>query len=142
MDGIVVGVDESPPAMHALRWALDEARLRDVPLHVVTAWEFPFDTETGLDPPAGHKVAGVGALERSALEELDKAVAGVGGPEGVVLSTHVFRGSPVRVLLDAAEGADLLAVGSRGRGGFAGLLLGSVSRECIQHALCPVVVVR
>jgi nucleotide-binding universal stress UspA family protein len=79
MDGIVVGVDESSRAMRALRWAVDEARLRGVPLYVVTAWEFPFDTEAGLDPPAGRKTVGVGALERSALEELDKAVAGVGG---------------------------------------------------------------
>jgi nucleotide-binding universal stress UspA family protein len=60
----------------------------------------------------------------------------------VVVDHVVTEGSPARTLLDEARGADLLVVGSRGRGGFAGLLLGSVSQHCVHHAPCPVVVVR
>lgn len=146
MSGIVVGVDDSPSSIQALRWAIEEARCRDTTLRVVSAWEFPFAPATNTpsavradDDPLPH----VPSLQQSALDELAAAVTDAGGdPKDPAVSMHVVHGSPVRVLLDAAKDADLLVVGSRGRGGFAGLLLGSVSHECAQRAACPVVVVR
>jgi nucleotide-binding universal stress UspA family protein len=146
MSGIVVGVDESPSSEHALRWAVEEARLRGTTLRVISAWEFPFapatDTKSDIHGE-DDLLPQVPSLEQSALDELAVAVTEAGGdPKDATVSLHVVRGSPVRVLLDAAKDADLLVVGSRGRGGFTGLLLGSVSRECARRAACPVVVVR
>jgi nucleotide-binding universal stress UspA family protein len=86
---------------------------------------------------------GVVDFEEVAKQTLQEAVAQAAGPStGVEIRTHVVRGQPAEVLLNAAKDADLLVVGSRGRGGFKGLLLGSVSTQCVHHASCPVVVVR
>jgi nucleotide-binding universal stress UspA family protein len=146
MTGIVVGVDDSPSSMHALRWAIEEARLRSATLRVVSAWEFPFAPATNTTSAVHDDddlLPQVPSLEQSALDELAMAVTEAGGdPKDAAVSMHVVHGSPVRVLLDAAKDADLLVVGSRGRGGFTGLLLGSVSHECARRAACPVVVVR
>ena len=142
MSGIVVGVDDSASSRHALRWAVEEARLRGAALRVVSAWEFPFAPAS--DPTAADDlVPQVPSLEQSALDELAVAVTEAGAdPKDAAVSLHLVHGSPVRVLLDASKDADLLVVGSHGRGGFNGLLLGSVSRECTRRASCPVVVVR
>ena len=72
--------------------------------------------------------------------ELDETVRAV-VPEGVEVRTRLLEGNPSKVLIEAAEGADLLVVGARGRGGFGSLLLGSVSSQCVQHSPCPVVVI-
>jgi nucleotide-binding universal stress UspA family protein len=141
MKGIVVGVDGSPDAQRALRWALEEARLRDATLHVMSAWEFPFKGLEARYYDGSEPEGPVGPLEQSALDELAEAVTAAGGDDGVTVIKHVVRASPVRMLLDAAKDADLLVVGSRGHGGFAGLVLGSVSQQCVLHAPCPVVVV-
>lgn len=146
MSAIVVGVDDSPSSRHALRWAIEEAHLRGAALRVVSAWEFPF--VPAADAPSGvhtddDPLPRTPSLEQSALDELAAAVSDAGGdPADSAVSLRVVRGSPVRVLLDAAEDADLLVVGSRGRGGFTGLMLGSVSSDCARRASCPVVVVR
>ncbi|GAA1984373.1 universal stress protein [Catenulispora subtropica] len=140
MSGIVVGVDDSPSSKHALRWAVEEARLRKAELHVVSAWEFPFAQPTS---PDDDPLPGVPSLEQTALAELGTAVSEAGGdPADPAVITEIVHGSPARVLIEAAQGADLLVVGSRGRGGFSGLVLGSVGRQVINHAPCPVVVVR
>lgn len=139
MPGVVVGVDGSPSSVAALRWALGEARCHGGLVRAVIAWSFPF-TEGEIAQQA--VLVACEPLERAAHEQLDAAVKAAGdAPEGVAVQREVVHGGPVRVLLDAAEDADLLVVGSRGRGGFAGLLLGSVSQQCVQHADCPVVVV-
>lgn len=146
MSGIIVGIDDSPSSEHALRWAVEEARLRGTTLRVISAWEFPFAPTTGTASDIHEYddlVPQAPSLEQSALDELATAVTDAGGdPKDATVSIHVVHGSPVRVLLDASKDADLLVVGSRGRGGFTGLLLGSVSRECARRARCPVVVVR
>lgn len=146
MSGIIVGIDDSPSSEHALRWAVEEARLRGTTLRVISAWEFPFapTADTASDLPGDDDlVPQAPSLEQSALDELAAAVTAAGGdPKDAGVSLHVVHGSPVRVLLDAAKDAELLVVGSRGRGGVTGLLLGSVSRECARRATCPVVVVR
>ena len=135
---IVVGVDGSDGALAALRWALDEAGLRGAAVDVVHAWHYPY---------VGGDVMGMYAIDEAELAKVahdlvDRAVAAAAPvPDGVVVHRKVPRGGEATALLDAAKDADILVVGSRGRGGFSGLLLGSVSQQCIHHAPCPVVVV-
>jgi nucleotide-binding universal stress UspA family protein len=140
MEKIVVGIDGSPAATAALEWAIGEARLRGARLLVVQAWGVPvlaYATPYG----AGPTVELVDSERKAAAAALDAVVERV-DTEGVDVRRAVVEGSAAQSLLEAAEDADLLVVGSRGHGGFAGLLLGSVSQQCAQHALCPVVIVR
>ena len=139
---IVAGVDGSPGSREALRWALAEARLRQTPLQVVYAWEFPhLPVGPGIAPPITADT--VSRLREAAEDVLDTALAETGDElEGVEIRRAVVEGPAASVLVEAAEGADLLVVGSRGLGGFRGLLLGSVSQQCAHHASCPVVIVR
>jgi nucleotide-binding universal stress UspA family protein len=138
---IVVGVDGSDSSKRALRWAVRQAELTEGVVAAVTAWDFPqFHGALGWLPPSSSDEA---ALADRARGELLAAVEEtVGSRPRVEVRTEVRYGAPAGVLLDAARDASLLVVGSRGRGGFAGLLLGSVAQHCTQHAACPVVVVR
>jgi len=132
---LVVGVDGSEPSLAALRWALDEARLRKARVLAVYVWLFP-----SLTPR--HGGLGFEELRRSAEELLDDAVESVAGAaEGVEIKRVVVEGTPPEELVAVADGAELLVLGARGLGGFAGLLLGSVSQQCAHHARCPVVIV-
>lgn len=135
---VVVGVDGSPPSSRALAFAAEEARLRHGRLKVVEAWSFPTFAE-GVYVPAG------------AYEDFPEEVAGalatqvdtvLGGDPGIPVEQVVDEGPAAQVVLGAAKSAVLVVVGSRGRGGFSGLLLGSVSTQVVHHAHCPVVVVR
>jgi nucleotide-binding universal stress UspA family protein len=140
---IVVGVDHSAGANAALRFALEEARLRQATLRVVHAWQFGYLGATGLEgwlPAVGGELDDFRRGAEAALEQT-LAEAGVDG-EGLTIERRVEQGSPATVLIEESEGADLLVVGSRGHGGFAQLVLGSVSQQCAQHASCPVVIVR
>ncbi|MEO7125018.1 MAG: universal stress protein [Nakamurella sp.] len=134
---IVVGVDGSPGSLAALRFALAEARLRDAEVQALCAWHY-LDTFGGPEVlPEGYD------LRAEAERTVNDAVAAVDPAEraGVLVTPSTPHGSPAQVLLDAAAGADLLVVGTRGHGGFTGLLLGSVSAQCVHHAPCPVVVI-
>ena len=137
---IVVGVDGSESARAALRFALDEARLRGDAVRVVGAWHVPVAVYGGAYvPPDPGLVRGLEpqmllVLER-ALEETSETAADLD------VETVVREGAPASMLLEEAQDADLLVVGSRGLGGFRGLLLGSVSQQCAHHAPCPVVIV-
>jgi nucleotide-binding universal stress UspA family protein len=125
---IVVGVDDTECASAALRWAMAEAWARRAELVVVHAWEYP-------------KYYGVPVnMERLAAATLAAAAAQV-DDQPVEVRTHLEEGRPASALVRAAAGADLLVVGSRGRNPVVGMLLGSVSTECVHHAPCPVVVV-
>jgi nucleotide-binding universal stress UspA family protein len=140
---IVVGVDGSEPARDALAWALAQARLRGSSVRVVCAWSIAMPVYSGM----GLAVAGVPELEESfqlaAEQTLRETLASLTDEaRGLRIETSAVGGMPARVLVDAAQGAELLVVGSRGHGGFTGLLLGSVSQQCAQHAPCPVVVVK
>jgi nucleotide-binding universal stress UspA family protein len=131
---IVVGVDGSEESREALRWAARQAKLSGASLDVVAAWAFP---ETW-----GWSIAALNDLDpeadtRRMLEATVKEV--LGSDDGAHLIA--VEGRPAPVLLQAAEDAELLVVGSRGRGAFAGMVLGSVSEHCLHHASCPVVVV-
>lgn len=139
--GVVVGVDGSEGARHALAWALGEAVVREVPLTVLTTWEPPVlvadvGSLAGTIDPAPFEEA----ARRVVAEETALALAAAATPPPAV-TTEAVLGSASTVLRTRAGAADLLVVGRRGRGGFAGLLLGSVSQRCIEHAPCPVAVI-
>jgi nucleotide-binding universal stress UspA family protein len=135
-DKIVVGIDGSPAAARALDWALDEARLRGCALQVMYAF------------PALVSFAGTTAheyypqVEKEAREVFDRALATLPADPGVPVERTLVAGSPAGQLIEASHGAALLVVGSRGIGGFRGMLIGSVSTQCVHHAHCPVVVVK
>lgn len=136
---IVVGVDGSDSSKDALRWAARQAQLTGAELKVVSTWYTPtmiygpgvLPFPTDFDPE-GDSRSGLGDTIRETLGDDSK----------VKVSTVVVEGHPAPELLRASEGADLLVLGSRGHGAFAGMLLGSVSEHCLAHASCPVVVVR
>jgi nucleotide-binding universal stress UspA family protein len=136
---VVVGVDGSESARAALRFALEEARLRGAGVRAVSVWHLPAVAYGGaFVPPAPGLVAELEPGARRVLERaLDEARDAVGDVE---VETVVREGPPVRILLEEAQEADLLVVGSRGLGGFRGLLLGSVSQQCAHHAPCPLVI--
>lgn len=133
---VVVGVDGSPDSVRALRWAHDYAEQIGAPLRVVTAY---------TQPPNYGGLYGMGALTdpdrmaEDARRVLTDTVHEALG-SGSTVAAHTEEGHPARVLVTAAEGAAMLVVGSRGHGGFVGLMLGSVSQYCVTHATCPVVV--
>jgi len=134
---IVVGVDGSEPSRRALRWAARQATLTGAGLNVVTTWEFP--ATYGWAPPYPPGFDPEGDTRRAAQQTVDEVL---GASPGVPVELTVVEGHPAPVLVEKSEGAELVVVGSRGHGAFAGLLLGSVSEHCAAHALCPVVVVR
>jgi nucleotide-binding universal stress UspA family protein len=140
---IVVGVDGSKGAQSALSWALAEARLRQTALRVVSAWEVPvliFGAAPAFAPPldpTGDPDLAL-AAERTIEDALRELAAAT---EGVEVERVVVNGHAAPILVDASREAELLVVGSRGLGGFTGLLLGSVSQHSVHHAHCPVVVI-
>jgi nucleotide-binding universal stress UspA family protein len=147
---IVVGVDGSDGSREALRWAAEQAALRGVPLEVVHTYEtepataaFAYDETMSVEvwqrARADVERRGRQAAER-AQALVDSMIEEVTGIE--VDAVAIEGRHPAQALLERAEGAELLVVGSRGRGGFKSLLLGSVSQQCAQHATCPVVIVR
>lgn len=132
---IVVGVDGSPASVDALGWATRQAGFTGATVEAVMSWEYPmafggYPASSNVDWPANARTTLDTALDQA-----------LGGDAGTVTRT-VVEGHPAKNLIDAAAGADLLVVGSRGHGGFAGLLLGSVSEYVVAHAPCPVLVVR
>ncbi len=135
---IVVGIDGSEASKAALRWAAQEARLRHARVQAVHAWWiYPMLRPGSL--PAPDQGVGDDATElvRTFITET------LGEKPDVEITPVSVQGEQASAaLVDAAEGADLLVVGSRGAGGFSGLLLGSVSQQCAHHARCPVVIVR
>jgi nucleotide-binding universal stress UspA family protein len=143
---VVVGVDGSAGSLEALRFALEEARLRRARLVALCAWMLPLTEVPGpflLElPAAGPTLEQVRPeLERAAERRLDEALESVAGHGDVEIERRVVEAAPAHALVEASEGAELLVVGSRGHGGFAGLRLGSVGQQCAHHARCPVVIV-
>jgi nucleotide-binding universal stress UspA family protein len=138
MSFIVVGIDGSDESKRALHWALNEARLREAKLVAVHSWTYQLAAGPGYMPGADPEVRG--SIQKEAEKVIDDALAEF-ATGGVEIERKALEGQPSATLVEAAQGADLLVVGSRGRGGFSGLLLGSVSQQCAHHALCPVVIV-
>jgi nucleotide-binding universal stress UspA family protein len=134
---IVVGVDSSATSLKALRWALDEARLRGSRVELVHA--FPRPELIGMTMVV--TLPSDDELRAASQQVVDESLAAVGGAGDVEVSSYVGPGGPASMLVEVADGADLLVIGSRGLGGFRGLLLGSVTQQVIAHAPCPVVVI-
>jgi nucleotide-binding universal stress UspA family protein len=136
---VAVGVDGSEAAAKALGFAIEEAKLRSLPLRIVSAWEVPsaeymgsalFPTPDAPDYAEQH-------ADRVVLEAIERARAA-----GVEAEGRAVQGHPALVLVEQARGATVLVVGSRGHGGFTSLLLGSVSQAVAHHAPCPLVIIR
>jgi len=129
MSGIIVGVDGSGHSHRALEWAMNEAAIRRAPLTVITVINYPGDH------------AGAERARQAAAEAVEKARAGLGDTSPAQVIIQLASGLPAEEILNAARDTDLIVVGARGAGGFARLLLGSVSSHLVHHAPCPVVVI-
>jgi nucleotide-binding universal stress UspA family protein len=135
-----VGVDGSESSTAALRWAARQAELTGAALHIVTAWSYPeHPAPLGIIPDLPLPADPLSDVRQKLVELVG---AELGRHVGIDVHCEVVHGNAAPVLLDAARDADLLVVGSRGQGAFAGMLLGSVSEHCVHHAACPVLVVR
>ena len=134
---VLVGVDGSTPARAALEFAVAEARRRDAVLVAVLAVQLP---DYAWIDPYGVRVPAEDTLRR-ARGKLDRILASV-NTEGLLVDPVVTAVPAAQALVDRSVDGDLLVVGSRGHGGFRGLVLGSVSMQCVLHAHCPVTVVR
>ena len=133
---IVVGIDGHDESKTAVHWACALAAASGAALDVVHAWEYPYRTKDAVfgSPQAD--------MQRDATEFTESLIAGLSDADRAAISTtHVLEGLTADVLVDTAKDADLVVVGSRGRGGVRSLLLGSVSRKVVQHASCTVAVV-
>lgn len=139
MHSIVVGIDGSPASLEALRFAIAEARLRGSEVKAVTAWHVPAIVYEGAWTAAPVDMS---VYSKDAEATLRATIDHVLGTDPDVPITAIMRhGQPADILCELAADADLMVVGSRGLGGFRGLLLGSVSQQCAHHAPCPVVII-
>jgi nucleotide-binding universal stress UspA family protein len=134
---IVVGIDGSPVARLALEFAIDEARLHKASLHVTYAYPAMAGALTGSTGKDYYE-----QVESEARELLQGLVAAAPSTEGVEVEWVAVPGNPSEVLIEASRDAVMLVVGSRGGGGFLGLVMGSVSTQCVHYSHCPVLVVR
>ncbi|MDN3936659.1 universal stress protein [Arthrobacter sp. YD4] len=132
---IVVGVDGSPQSQAALDWAVEEAGLRSGEVLAIAAWHYPYVSDA-LGQAWDYEV-----FQRDAETILESELARARN-RGGALTGRAVQGNPASALIDASRDADLVAVGSRGHGGFTGMLLGSVSSQTVHHAHCPVLVIR
>jgi nucleotide-binding universal stress UspA family protein len=133
---VLVGVDGSSRSVTALRWAAAEARARGADLEVVHAWR----PGLILTPPLLSPYPDFSALEEAGRALLDTALADA-SLDGVEVGSFLSSATPARALIDRAAEAALIVVGTRGLGRMTGALLGSVSRQLLHHAPCPVVVI-
>lgn len=135
---IIVGIDGSEQSYGALQWAVNEAKIRQVPVRVVTAYSLPVFSGSGFD--AGYSVVDEQALRQGVAQILDEAHARVGEADVEIRAT-VETGDATGILLELSKKADLVAVGSRSHGSFLGRLLGTVSTSLPAHSHAPTVAV-
>jgi nucleotide-binding universal stress UspA family protein len=137
---VVVGVDGSAESVEALRWAAAYATATGATIDAVLSWHYPaaVGVAAGVAPKPVHD--DVRASMLAVMEKALTEVFGTTAPDNV--HTKITYGHPAVVLVDESQNADLLVVGNRGQGAFAGMLTGSVSIHCVNNAHCPVVVVR
>lgn len=136
---IVVGIDGSPGSRLALEFAVGEAELRGSDLRLVCTWQVPMPVYGGAMMAPTVPVDPFAEESRElAARQMSEVLA---GHADVGAELVLREGSAARLLVEESKQAELLVVGSRGRGGFAGLLMGSVSQQCAVHASCPVVIV-
>jgi nucleotide-binding universal stress UspA family protein len=142
MPGITVGVDGSHNSQQALRWAMKEAALQHAPLTVLTVHEVAANhwtgnpmIEPGVDQPEQEK------YRQAAEEAVAKIASELGGSGPASVTVRAVSGFAAQELIDASHDSDLVVVGARGGGGFARLMLGSITNKVVHHAACPVVIV-
>jgi nucleotide-binding universal stress UspA family protein len=141
MPGIVVGVDGSEHSQPALEWAMNEAAVRHAPLSVLAVHQVAASYWTGspiiypADQPEAEKA------RHAAEEAVNQTAARLGGAGPASVTVRAVNGVAAQELINASRDADLIVVGRRGGGGFAGLRMGSVSSQVSHHAACPVVVI-
>ena len=141
MSGIIVGVDGSTHSERALEWAVQEAAIRQVPLKVITVFRRAV-SHWGAGAISDPQEDTVAAQAREAAQDAtDKALALAGDARPKSVTVEAFGGIPAEELVNASRDADMIVVGSRGAGGFARLLLGSVGSQVVHHAHCPIVII-
>jgi nucleotide-binding universal stress UspA family protein len=140
MPGIVVGVDGSTGSQRALEWAAREAALRKAALTVLTVHPVMASAWTGLPVTYPADAEAVASARKAADVETARVLGELGDDRPASVTITAINGVVAEELIAASGDADLLVVGSRGSGGFASLLLGSVSSQVVSHAHCPVVV--
>jgi nucleotide-binding universal stress UspA family protein len=141
MPGILVGLDGSSAAHHALEWAVKHAALEHAPLTVLAVHEVARSAWTGNPIIYPQDRAEEDKARQAAQEAVDSTISQLGAQPSSV-TVRAVSGQAAQALIDASGEADLVVVGLRGTGGFADLLMGSVSSKVVHHAACPVVVVK
>jgi nucleotide-binding universal stress UspA family protein len=141
MSGIVVGIDGSHNASHALDWAMAEAAMRGADLTVITVHAVPASYWTGAPVTLPGDEHRVDAVRASAEEAVSKAASALSDKQPKSVRVVAVSDFPAQTLIRASEDADLMVVGSRGGGGFGALAVGSVTSQVVHHSQCPVVVV-
>jgi len=141
MSGIVVGIDGSHNASHALEWAMAEAAIRKADLTVIAVNSVPAGYWSGTPVTLPTDADRVANIRTEAEEAVAKEAAKLGDNQPASVTVTALSGFPAQTLIEASKDSDLLVVGTRGGGGFATLRLGSISSQVVHHAHCPVVVV-
>jgi len=141
MSGIIVGVDNSAHGHQALDWAMREAGMRRSALTVMSVIPAMASPWTGNPLTVPDADDAIQHATQAVEEAVAKSAASMTGPQPPSVSVKVFSGFPAQALVDASRDAELAVVGSRGSGGFATALIGSVSNQVAHHAVCPVVIV-
>ena len=140
MPGIIVGFDGSYYCQRALEWGMNEAAIRHVPITVITVYQ-PIAGYWGSTVSYQDDRTVAERARQEAQEAADKALAALGDDRPASVTVETVSGNPGEEILIAARGAAMIVVGTRGAGGFARLLMGSVSTHLTYHATCPVVVI-
>ena len=136
----VVGFDGSENSSAALQWAIEHVqRLGGGSIKVVMAWSYAPTSVGGYG--IGGSLPPAESMQEVTEAGLTEALATVAPPEGITIESVVREGPAAKVLIEESEGAEILVVGKRGHGGFLGLLIGSITNQVVNHAVCPVVIV-
>ena len=141
MSGITVGIDGSAHSAYALEWAIKEAATRHAPVTVLTVHTVPMSPWTGTPYTLPQDADDLAKAQQAAEEMTLKATSQLGTAKPSSVTVRAISGFAAQALIEASRTADLLVVGSRGAGGFARLVIGSVSSQVVHHAHCPVVVI-
>ncbi|MDR2985944.1 MAG: universal stress protein [Nocardiopsaceae bacterium] len=141
MPGIVVGIDDSANAPHVLDWATREAGIQHADLTVMTVVPTIISQWTGQPLHYAGIEDAVEKARQGAQEMVAKSTSDTASSQPASVTVKAFEGAPAQALIDASRDADLVVVGARGSGGFASLMLGSVSTQVAHHSACPVVIV-
>jgi nucleotide-binding universal stress UspA family protein len=141
MPGITVGIDGSAHSIRALEWAMKEAAIRHAPVTVLTVHAVLMSPWTGNSYTLPMDADDVQKAQQAAEELTLKVTSQLGAAKPSSVTVRAINGFPAQALIEASRTADLMVVGSRGAGGFARLMIGSVSSQVVHHAHCPVVVI-